>query len=193
MLVVNIYSGPSSGKSTLASDVYVKLNRLGLRAEVPPEVAKIRSQRKDFGFLADQIAVFGETQHQINMAARSGADVAVLDSPVLLSLVYAPKPYLQSFPSLVREVYDQYQSLDYFLVRDPNRQFSGVGRVHNEPESKRKDVEIIEMLHKQHIDFEYLNPSDDSTNNIVQSVLRELESAAQREAGKPVYREALRA
>lgn len=180
MLVVNLFAGPSIGKSLLASDIFTKLKRLGVQAEIPPEVAKIRAQRGDYGFLADQLAVFGETQHQINMAHRSGAEVVVLDSPILLSLVYAPKPYLQTFPAIVRETYALHQNLVYVLPRNPKHGYSPVGRVHNEAESIQKDMEIVEMLHDEGIDFENADTSEDSAQRIVTRVIHELEKLAEK-------------
>lgn len=175
MLLINLYAGPSSGKSTLAGDIFTRLKRAGIQAEIPPEVAKIRSQRQDYGFLADQLAVFGETQHQLNMAKRSGAEVAVVDSPLLLSLVYAPKPYLQTFPALVREVFDSFgPSLDYFLKRDPSIPFSQVGRVHDEAQSLEKDREILEMLRQQRVQLRMIDSSEFSAQCVVQDTLKAL-------------------
>lgn len=178
MLLVNLYAGPCSGKSTLASDIFTKLKRAGVQAEIPPEVAKLRSQRGDYAFLADQLAVFGETQHQLNMAKRSGAQVAVVDSPLLLSLVYAPKPYLSTFPSLVREIFDRFgPSLDYFLRRDPSIQFSAVGRVHDERESLQKDVEILAMMREQKLDVRMIDSSEAAAERVVADVLLTLKAA----------------
>lgn len=178
MLVVNLYAGPSSGKSTLAGDIFTKLKRAGIQAEIPPEIAKLRSQRADFGFLADQLAVFGETQHQLNMAKRSGAEVAVVDSPLLLSLVYAPRPYLATFPALVREVFESLgPSLDYFLKRDPKIAFSQVGRIHDESQSHQKDREILEMMQEQRLKIQMIDSSEQSASIVVNDTLRALGQA----------------
>lgn len=178
MLVVNLYGGPSIGKSTLAPDVFRLLKRAGIETEIPPEVAKIRAQRNDTVFLGDQLAVFGETQHQLNMARRSGALVAVVDSPILLSLIYQPADYLKSFPALVREVHDQFTSLNYVLRRDPVRAYSNVGRVHTEPEAIKIDTQIVNMLEEQGVNYRLVDSSEFSAQCIFQDTLKALGMAA---------------
>lgn len=175
MLVINLYSGPCAGKSLLAADIFSKLKRAGIQAEIPPEVAKIRAQRGDFGFLKDQLAVFAETHHQLAMTALSGAEVAVLDSPLLLSLAYSPKDYLRSFPGLVRDVYDQYQNLNFYLRRSDDHPYSEVGRIHNEEQSKDLDATIIELLQNQNVEYQFIDSSEISAQNVVNEVIRAVE------------------
>jgi len=174
MIVINLYSGPCAGKSTLAADIFTKLKRAGVQAEIPPEVAKIRAQRGDTGFLEDQLAVFAETHHQLSMTARSGAQVAVLDSPLLLSLVYAPKSYFGSFPSLVRDVYDRYENIDYFLMRSRAHAYSSVGRVHSENQAQGLDADIVRVLSEQRLGFRYIDSSEVSAQAVVTDVLKAL-------------------
>jgi hypothetical protein len=179
MFVVNLFAGPSVGKSTLAPDIFTKLKRLGIQAECPPEVAKLHAQRGDMEFLRDQLAVFGQTQHQLSMSRLSGSPIAVSDSPILLSLVYAPKPYFASFPNMVREVAAQYQNLNYYLKRDPSIPFSEVGRVHNEAESKEKDAEILEMLRTEQQTFKVIDSSEESARIVVADVVKALRLSAE--------------
>lgn len=174
MLVVNLYAGPCVGKTTLAADIFTKLKRAGVQAENPPEVAKIRAQRGDLAFLEDQLAVFAENQHQLGMTARSGATVAIVDSPLLLSLVYAPRPYLRSFPALVREVYDRYENLNFVLRRQPGLPYSMVGRVHTEAEAHAVDAEVVQLLQSQRQPFHLIDSSEESAQKVVAEVLRTL-------------------
>lgn len=44
MIVINLYSGPCAGKSTLAADIFAKLKRTGVQAEIPPE-ERVLAQR----------------------------------------------------------------------------------------------------------------------------------------------------
>lgn len=178
MIVINLYSGPCAGKSTLAADIFAKLKRAGVQAEIPPEVAKIRAQRGDFGFLQDQLAVFAETHHQLSMTARSGAEVAILDSPLLLSLIYAPKPYLASFPALVRDVYDQYQNLDFFIRRSSAHAYSTVGRIHDERQAQQIDSDILGLLSQHRIRHQFIDSSESSAQSVVACAMHEIEKLA---------------
>lgn len=177
MLVLNLFAGPCAGKSLLASDIYTRLKRAGIQAEVPPEIAKLHAQRGDFGFLQDQVAVFGATAHQLLMAKRSGAQVAVLDSPLLLQLVYAPKDYFKSFPYLVKEVVDSYSNLNFVIRRNPEIAYSAVGRVHSEAEAKHKDEEILAMLRDQRVAFSLADSSEGAAQRITEAVLARLQES----------------
>lgn len=179
MLVINLYGGPCVGKSTLAGDIFTKLKRAGVQAEIPPEIAKLHAQRGDMAYLADQLAVFGATQHQLNMSARSGAEVAVVDSPILLSMIYAPKPYLKAFPSLVREVYDGFANTNYVLQRQDEKGYSMVGRIHDEEEAKSLDTDVIRMLRAQILPFTLIDSSEFSAELVVQRTLEALGMAPQ--------------
>jgi nicotinamide riboside kinase len=172
MYVINLNGGPSVGKSTLAGDVAIRLKRLGVQAECPPEAAKLPAQRGDKVFLEDQMMLFAMTHHQLAMAARSGADVAVLDSPLLLSLAYMPTPYFATFPAMVREVYDSYRNIEYILRRDPNHGHSMVGRIHDEAQSIAKDRQIVQILEEQKLTYRTIDSSEFSAVCVVSDVMR---------------------
>lgn len=174
MLVVNLYAGPCVGKSLMSADIFARLKRAGVMAENPPEVAKIRAQRGDHAFLEDQLAVFAENQHQLSMAARSGAEVAVSDSPLMLSLVYAPRPYLDCFPVLVQEVDARYESLNYVIRRDHRHGYSMVGRVHTEAEAKSVDTDICRMLDAYGREYRFIDSSEASADAVVRDVIAKL-------------------
>lgn len=193
MLVLNLFAGPCAGKSILASDIYSRLKRAGIQAEVPPEIAKLHAQRGDHGFLQDQVAVFGATAHQLLMAKRSGAQVAVLDSPLLLQLVYAPKDYFKSFPFLVREVVDSYDNMNFFIRRNPDIPYSAVGRVHSEPEAVQKDEEILAMLSSHCATFSLADSSEGDAQRIAQAVVDRLRESATPSVDKPLTVRRLRA
>lgn len=174
MLVINLYAGPCVGKSTLAGDIFTKLKRAGVQAEIPPEVAKIRAQRGDTVFLEDQLAVFGETQHQLNMSRRSGAQVAVVDSPLLLSMVYMPKPYFRTFPRMVREVYDGFENVNYVLQRNPDHRYSTVGRVHTETQALQVDQDVLDVLVAQSVPYRLIDSTERSADLVVKQTLAAL-------------------
>lgn len=181
MLIVNLYAGPSTGKSLMSSDVLAKLKRMGVKAEAPPEPAKQPAQRGDVVALRDQLSLFARVNHQIEIAELSGAEVVVLDSPILLSLVYRPVTYYRHFDDLVREADARWETQDYFLDRSNSGQFCGVGRVHDERESHRKDREIRAMLLKESRTFRVVDTSEESARliaTLAEARVREVRLAA---------------
>ena len=86
-LVVNLFSGPGAGKSTIAAELFAKLKWEGIDCELVTEFAKelVWEQRHDT--FRNQIYIFGK-QHQMVFRVLGKVDVVVTDSPFILSAVY---------------------------------------------------------------------------------------------------------
>ena len=88
MIVVNLYGGPGAGKSTGAAYVFSRLKEAGVVAELVTEFAKDLTWDHSRAIL-DQMFVFGTQYHRLARLELDGVQVAVTDSPLLLSVVYA--------------------------------------------------------------------------------------------------------
>lgn len=87
-IVIELYSGPSGGKSTEAADLYAALKRRKVDAELSREYVK-RWALKGYPVEAlDEFYIFGKQVHEeSDLLGR--VDVVVTDRPVMLSIVYA--------------------------------------------------------------------------------------------------------
>lgn len=87
-IIIEVFGGPSSGKSTEAADIYAALKRKHVDAELSREVAKrwVWEGRSVGSF--DELYILGA---QIREEARllGQAEVIVTDRPVLMSSVYS--------------------------------------------------------------------------------------------------------
>ena len=170
MLIINFFAGPGAGKSLMAMETAGALKRRGLRAEPIPEAAKLAALRKDTVTLSDQLLIFASQNHWLEMCRRAGVQVAVVDSPLLLSLVYRPKPYYPSFDALVRSIDRSYPSLDYLIERAAHYRFDPIGRVHTEHEARDLDHRIRALLQEESRSFTPLSSHHDSVELIVRQV-----------------------
>ena len=171
-LVVSLYGGPCSGKSTTMAGVFAKLKCLGIEAEMTSEFAKEKIWENSIDLLNNQIYVFGQ-QLQSIVRLVGKVDVVVTDSPLLLSIIYG-KNEVPEFKPLVIAVNKRFRMLNFFLRR--STPFHHKGRIHNESESKDIDQKIELLLSEVKAPFNYVDVDKDAVMNIVNATLLELKT-----------------
>lgn len=157
MIVVNFFGAPSAGKSATAMGLAGYLKRRQLNAEYVSEFAKDQVWSKSSHMLQNQNWVFANQELRLRML-RSEVDFAVVDSPLPLSVYYAPESYPPSFRELCFYFYEQYQNINFFLRR--SHDFSPVGRLQNEDESLAMEPTMHSFLVDQGIPFTELSADE---------------------------------
>lgn len=148
-LVVNLFAGPGTGKSTSAAGLFYKMKSANINCEMALEYAKDKVWEGSAGMLSNQIYVFGKQQHRIHrLLGKVG--VIITDSPLLLSIHYG-EGQSDTFKSLVLEQHNSMNTFNVFLPR--YKKYNPSGRLQTEEEARQKDVEIKEMLFKYGVPF----------------------------------------
>lgn len=167
-LIINLFGGPCSGKSTIASGIFYELKCLGVNCEIVTEVSKDEIWNGSSHLLENQPYIFGNQLHRI-WRLNDKVDVIVSDSPILLSIVYS-RENSKNFDDHIVEVHNRFDNLNFFITRNNHRQgFENIGRVHSEKESKTKDKEIREMLSNYKIKYDEIKGID--SHDIVRQIL----------------------
>lgn len=154
MKIINLFSGPGSGKSTTAAGLFYQMKLEHRNVELITEYAKelVYSDRVSF-LNSKQEYVFAK-QNLRQYILKDKVDWAITDSPLLLSLIY-PKIYNTSpgdhFDTYVLETFNQYDNVNFFLERPET--FSDIGRIQTIEESIRVDNLIIDALDKTGIKY----------------------------------------
>ena len=148
-LVVNLFAGPSAGKTTCAWEIASELKKRDIVTEYVPEYAKELVWDENYEALANQEAIFEEQAHRINRLIGK-VDVIVTDSPVLFSEIYG-----QNNSDEFRErIWDEHSSHDSFnLFINRGNKFEKEGRIHNLDESIEIDNQIKAMLEESSVYF----------------------------------------
>jgi nicotinamide riboside kinase len=151
LIVVNLYAGPGGGKSTLAAGVFSKLKQLHYNAELVGEYAKNVVWRGDLTTLGDQIYVMGK-QHHRQFVLEGKCDIAVTDSPILLSCIYN-KLYTnyQNLEALAIEAFNRYDNLNFVIRRDT--EYRAEGRVQTEEEARQVDQSLVDFLNRIEVPY----------------------------------------
>jgi hypothetical protein len=158
---VNFLGGPGSGKSVAAASLFVKLKKMHVNAEIVTEVAKDLVYENNTTALSNQILVFGKTLYKIQNAY-TNTQVAVVDSPLLLSAIYNPNTS-EHLVDLVLEQHKRLNNMNIFVRRDNSYSHSMMGRIHSLTESVSIDNQIINLLDLYEIPFVYYDELGEDT------------------------------
>jgi nicotinamide riboside kinase len=161
-LRINFFGGPGVGKSTLAARVYAELSRAGVVVtELVREFCKpwAYEGRKMDAF--DQVYTFANQLWAEHRLFKSGVEVIVTDSPVLLQCVYTQKLDTEIGRALqdIAFQYEQaYPSLNFLVQRRvPYRR---PGRFQDEPELQELDDRIKAWVDSWKLNYLLVSPDE---------------------------------
>lgn len=165
-LVVNLYGGPGTGKSTTAAETFAKLKHNGVNAELSTEYAKdLVWEGRDY-LLSDQIYIFAKQNRKL-VRLYGKVDVVVTDSPLYLSYYYSRN---QNILGLVRAESEKADNLHIFLVR--KKAYNPKGRYQSEEEARRIDEGIRKMLESESIPFSQIVADHDAADSIMELIMK---------------------
>ncbi len=141
-VVINLYAGPGTGKSTSCAQIFSELKWVGINCEMVREFAKDKVWENSLDVLNDQIYIFGKQQHKLRVLINQ-VEVIITDSPILLSLIY-DKTENPNFKNLVVDVHREFENINIFLERE--KPYNPKGRVQNEEKAKLIDTKVKNLL-----------------------------------------------
>jgi hypothetical protein len=144
-LVVNLYGGPGTGKSVMASGLFYRLKaELHINAEITGEYAKKLVWSGRQRTLEDQLYVFGKQHNRVYRLAQD-CDVIVSDSPILMGSIYSAH-YPRCFHDTVAWAHSNFRNLNFFI--DRVGPYNPKGRNQTKEEAEEIDTKIIELLER---------------------------------------------
>ena len=171
-LVVNLIGGPCSGKSTIASELFARLKKMGIHCELVPEYIKERIYEENKTIVKHQIAIFG-MEHYAICNKIDKVDVIVHDGSFINNIIYKYETFNKEFDALVVSEYKKFNNLDFFIKRG-NIEFEDYGRIHNLKQSKELDKLIKETYKKYGLSFIEVEARD-AVDKIIPIILKKIE------------------
>jgi hypothetical protein len=171
-LIVNLFAGPGSGKSTMASGLFYTFKNHGKNAELAGEYAKDLVWSRRQHTLQDQIYVFGKQHHRIFRLIED-VDLIIADSPILLGLAYA-QDYPQCFRDTVNWAFNQYNNINFYIERV--KPYNPKGRNQDLDGARAKDDEIKALLKEYNTPYISVPGNDVGLNLIVSEVLKKMDT-----------------
>lgn len=176
--IVNLFGGPGIGKSSIASGLTYKLKKKHISCDNPYEFPKVLAWDENHSAIKDQLYVLAN-QHRGIVKSFGKVDYIILDSPIILSLVYKSvyegieypaSLYGESFDKMVLDIHNQYDTLNILLKRTEGG-FNEKERYQTLDESKILDNAIENTLIKNNISYITVEVGDSTVNDILKILL----------------------
>lgn len=148
-IVVNLFAGPGTGKSTSCAQIFAELKWTGVNCEMALEFAKDKVWEESLKVLDDQPYIFGKQQHRMKRLVGQ-VDVIITDSPLLLTIIY-DKSRNQNFKNFVVDTHNEFENINVFIERV--KPYEPKGRLQNEDGAKLLDNEIKALLSELNIPY----------------------------------------
>lgn len=150
--VVNLIGGPGTGKSTIAAGVFGTLKELGINCELVTEYPKELVWDEEYKKLKDQRLILKE-QNKRQQRLVGKVDIVITDCPLIMSLYYG-KNLRNKFKEAVREKFNQYENLNFLLVR--NHKYEQVGRYQDENGAIGVHEGIKKVIDEEKLEYEII-------------------------------------
>lgn len=175
-LVVNLFAGPSAGKSTFMGGIFWDLKWEGINVEMTQEYAKEVVWEGSLSKLDDQIYIFGKQNRRL-VRLDNKLDVMVTDSPIILSTVYDElykgNDYDRELRSLIMKEFKKYRNVNFFIQRNPDH-YDERGRVQNLKQAMNVDAQILNYLDDHNIPYHTIPSKKENLGMIVDIIKKYL-------------------
>lgn len=175
--IINLFGGPGSGKSTIASGIFSQLKMKDVSCDAPYEFPKVVAWEKNMSQISDQLYVLAN-QHRGIVRSYGKVDFIILDSPILLSLAYKegyekgyPSTfYNEQFDKMVVDLFKKYNNINFFLNR-PKKNFQNDGRFQDYIQSLEFDEQIKNIMNINDVDYTDIDVDEQTINKIIKMIL----------------------
>lgn len=168
-LIINLFGGPGTGKSTLSANLFAQLKMIGVDIEMAPEYVKEVVWEESFRKIENQLYIFGK-QHNRLYRLIGKVPVIITDSPLLNSIVYY-NGHNPNFKNLVLWEYQKMNNISFYLERSFD--YVQNGRMQTLENAKQIDDVYKNLLDDNKIEYETIRSPYDM-DSIIESIKQKL-------------------
>jgi hypothetical protein len=173
---INLYGAPGSGKSTVASFLFYNLKIEQYQIELVNEYIKWWTYIPRVPVSWDSYYCQAKQITKEDVTLRSGTDLIVSDSPILLGYFYGVHhntPGQEAMLKSFEEFQKMYPSIDILIKRPSHIPYNRKGRYEDEKDSNKIEIELTKVL-VERVPFKTFFANE--TDAILKYVLFNLES-----------------
>ena len=174
--IINMISGPCSGKSVLAAELFVYMKKQGIHVEYLQEYAKKLVWLKDFDMLNNQHLVSYKYYKSIKALSEcKDIEYIILDSSLLNGLYYNRNNMdnlsnVEKTESQILKYFREFENINFFVKRG-KYEYEQAGRIESEQESKSIDIHLEKILTHYSIPYNVIQIGEIETIPNIQSFL----------------------
>ena len=173
MVVINLFGGPGTGKSTTAAGLFYEMKSRGYKVELVTEFAKDLVYQESYFRLKDQLMILARQNHKL-WVLKDKVDYAIVDSPLLLSQHYYQDngDYSEKlFKDFVLDTYNRYDNLNIFLQRNiEEHPYQEYGRSQTLDEAIEIDKSIKDILKSVKAEYKTILVSSNTVKDILKLI-----------------------
>lgn len=173
-IIVNLYGGPGTGKSSGAAYIFAKLKMAGVDAEYVTEFAKDKVWEGSQEAFRCQFYITGKQSFRVSRCFGK-LDVIVTDSPIRLGKIYADLNGRPQLGLACVEEADQYRGSTIEIFLERVKPYNPNGRNQTEEESKEIDKTIRKMLDDQGVPYAVMRGEQSGYERVFEHIMQELE------------------
>lgn len=151
LTVINFFGGPGTGKSTTAAELFSQMKKAGMKVELIHEAAKDYVWEQWNHIFREQDYIFAHQHRMIRRLVGHDIDYVILDSSMLLGLFYMAEDFPPSFRTFLRDVYDSYTNVNFYLIRSDELEYVEAGRNQKAEDAVKLDKQIWDYLQAEKI------------------------------------------
>lgn len=151
---INLWAGPSTGKSGVSGKLFGKLKEQSIDCELVREVAK--DYAWNGSLINTEQVIITTKQYEREAELHGKVDFIIVDTSVLMGMLYCNENYKDQLLHIMKHLTKEWKIVHYFLERDLSKAYETNGRLQNLTESIDKDFQIKKFLKEQGIYFKQI-------------------------------------
>lgn len=184
-LIVNLYGGPGTGKSTGAAYIFSKLKMAGVDAEYVTEFAKDKVWEGSQEAFKCQFYITGKQAFRISRCYGK-VEVIVTDSPIMLGKIYADRIGRPALGMACVEEAKRYTANSANVMLNRVKAYNPNGRNQTETEARLIDDDIRNMLRENDMSYIEVNGDKEGYDKVYKMILDAVENMRRKAADTPI-------
>lgn len=169
-LIINLWGGPGTGKSTGAAYIFSKLKMLGYDCEYVSEYAKDKVWENNKAVFNCQMYVTGKQAFKISRCF-GNVDIIVTDAPIRAGVRYAMKQGNINLAKAIDYEANKYKDNEVNILLQRVKPYNQNGRLETEEEAKAIDADYKSLLDELPEPYYTFNADQEGYDRIVEFII----------------------